>query len=295
MNRKIGAHVSASGGLEKAVERAYAIGANCAQIFSGSPRVWKRSALESFNTEKMFSKMKELNVSPIFTHSLYLINLASENPELLAKSITALEYDLRFDSLIHGSGIIVHLGSHQKRGWETVREQVAKSIVTILESTPKNSTFLIENSASLNGKLCSDIRDIRWLIDRVSELLKKANSSTNISRLGWCLDTCHAHAAGYLLGQSTQQIDSKLLADEISAFNLWEQLKCIHVNESKDLFGSGRDRHENLGEGTIGDSDLREFLQLPQVLSIPLLMEVPGFDGMGPDVQNIEYLQKLVL
>src|SRR5690606_3625214 len=100
---------------------------------------------------------------------------------------------------------------------------------------------------------------------------------------------------GYLIGQSSQQIASKSLADEITTLDLWGQLKCIHVNESKDLFGSGRDRHENLGEGTIGDSDLREFLQLPQVLSIPLLMEVPGFDGMGPDARNIEYLQKLVL
>ncbi|MBP7842756.1 deoxyribonuclease IV, partial [Candidatus Woesebacteria bacterium] len=81
-NRKIGAHVSASGGLDKAVERAYAIGANCAQIFSGSPRVWKRTELAKFDTKKMFSKREELNVEPIFTHSLYLINLASENTDL---------------------------------------------------------------------------------------------------------------------------------------------------------------------------------------------------------------------
>ena len=103
MKRKIGAHVSASGGLEKAIERAYNIGANCAQIFSGSPRVWKRAQLTSIDTNKMFSKRDELLVKPIFTHSLYLLNLASDKPELLRKSFDALQYDLQFDSYIQGS------------------------------------------------------------------------------------------------------------------------------------------------------------------------------------------------
>lgn len=297
-NRKIGAHVSASGGLDKAVERAYAIGANCAQIFSGSPRVWKRTELAKFDTKKMFSKREELNVEPIFTHSLYLINLASENTDLLRKSFEVLQYDLQFDSLIQGSGIVVHLGSHQGRGFEAVREQVAEQIAKLLETTPEDSTFLIENSAGQNGKLCSDLSEIRWLIDRVDALLSSSAHGDSgtvpvISRLGWCFDTCHAHAAGYSLGESQGSLISKSAISEITRLKLWEALKCIHVNDSRDDFASGRDRHENLGKGNISQDDLHYFVNFEEVVSIPLILEVPGYEGTGPDAENIEYLRKL--
>lgn len=306
MTRKIGAHVSASGGLEKGIERAHAIGANCAQIFSGSPRVWKRTELAKFNVEKMFSKRKELNVEPVFTHSLYLINLASDKPDLLRKSFDVLQYDLQFDSLIKGSGIVVHLGSHTGRGWEDVREQVAEQIAKLLQSTPSDSTFLIENSAGQNGKLCSDLSEIRWLIDQVGEHLGSASE-----RLGWCLDTCHAHAAGYALGteqkrsegsSQTTLIESaltktytpkQLVAQEIENLKLWESLRCIHVNDSKDAFASGRDRHENIGQGNIPKEDLRTFLNHFEVKDIPIITEAPGYDGNGPDAPNIDYLKNL--
>lgn len=298
MNRKIGAHVSASGGLENAIERAHAIGANCAQIFSGSPRVWKRTELAKFDTKKMFSKREELNVEPIFTHSLYLINLASDKSDLLRKSFDVLQYDLQFDSLIQGSGIVVHLGSHQGRGFEAVREQVAEQIAKLLETTPEDSTFLIENSAGQNGKLCSDLSEIRWLIDRVEVLLVSTVPGDSgavplISRLGWCFDTCHAHAAGYLLGESQGSLISKSAISEITRLKLWEALKCIHVNDSRDDFASGRDRHENLGKGTISQDDLHYFVNFEEVVNIPLILEVPGYEGTGPDAENIEYLRKL--
>ncbi len=294
-NRKIGAHVSASGGLDKAVERAHEIGANCAQIFSGSPRVWKRTDLTKFDPKKMFSKRKELNVEPIFTHSLYLINLASDNPDLLRKSFEVLQYDLQFDSLIGGSGIVVHLGSHQGRGFEIVREQVAEQIAKLLETTPESSTFLIENSAGQNGKLCSDLSEIRWLIDRVEVLLSSTGSGTipAISRLGWCFDTCHAHAAGYSLGESQGSLISKSAITEITRLDLWETLRCIHVNDSRDDFDSGRDRHENLGKGNISQVDLAYFVNYIEVVNIPLILEVPGYEGNGPDMENITYLRKV--
>jgi deoxyribonuclease IV len=289
MTRRIGAHVSASGGLEKAIIRAHDIGANCAQIFSGSPRVWKRKNLTEFDTSKMFSKMKELDVKPIFTHSLYLINLASDNPDLVRKSFDVLKYDLEFDSLIKGSGIIVHLGSHMGRGFDVVKHQVADQIIKLLKTTPQNSTFLIENSAGQKGKLCSDLSEIRWLMD---EIATKLDSQSN-KRLGWCLDTCHVYAAGYSLGQSSESLIAKSVIDEITRLKLWNSLKCIHVNDSKDSFDSGRDRHENIGQGKIPHADLAYFLNHPKVKNLPILTEVPGYDGQGPDAKNIAYLKKL--
>jgi deoxyribonuclease-4 len=287
MKRLIGAHVSASGGLDKAIERAHKIGANCAQIFSGSPRVWKRKDLSNFDTELMFSKQKELGVKPIFTHSLYLANLATDKPDLLRKSFEALKYDLEFDSLINGSGIIVHIGSHTGRGWEAVKVQVADQIAKLLEATPKNSTFLIENSAGQKGKLCSDLAEIRWLIDTVS----KSVDAQTLKKLGWCFDTCHAHAAGYSLGTEMRSLTGKLVIEEITKLNLWETLKCIHVNDSKDDFDSGRDRHANLGEGNIPIEDFEYFVNYKKVKDIPLLLEVPGENKKGPDAENIKKLQ----
>jgi deoxyribonuclease IV len=288
-NRLVGAHLSASGGLDKAVERAININANCLQLFSGSPRVWARKPLAEQNTDKLFSIIQNNSFGPVITHSLYLVNLASENPASVEKSIAGLQYDMAFDAHIKGSGIVVHLGSHQGRGWLAVREQVAFAIGQILSASPTEATFLIENSAGQNGKLCSDLADIRWLLDRLQS-----------SQVGWCFDTCHASSAGYSLGAATHEATKPELQRHLTAqqaieeYNLWSDLKCIHVNDSRDPFGSGKDRHANLGEGSVLNEDFEYFLNLKETLNLPLILEVPGLDGLGPDAENVKRLQKLV-
>jgi deoxyribonuclease-4 len=293
MQRLIGAHVSAAGGIDKAIERAQAIGCNCVQVFSGSPRVWARSPLDKIDTQKVFAKQAELLVTPIVTHSIYLLNLASENPDLVRKSTEALTYDLHFDSLVKGGGVVVHLGSHQGRGWEPVKDQVVEKLSFILAQTPDNSTLLIENSAGQQGKLTSDLQEIRWLLDQVKS-----------PRLGWCLDTCHAHANGYALGSvmKTRALTGETkvtpkdfdLAETITQLDLWSALKVIHVNDSRDEFASGRDRHANLNDGLIPTEDLRHFLNLPQLAHVPLILEVPGLKDEGPDAENVQRLKALV-
>lgn len=280
---KVGGHVSAAGGIDKAVERAAAIGANCVQVFSASPRVWKRPPLDSINAAAVAAKQQELGVSPILTHALYLVNLASDNPELVEKSKTALKFDLEFDSLVNGAGVVVHLGSHQGRGWDAVKEQLVQAINEILTQTPENSTFLIENSAGQNGKLCSDLGQIRWLMDQVQS-----------SRLGWCFDTCHGFAAGYSLGQAQVQHTQLTALEEIDKWHLWEELVCVHVNDSRDPFASHRDRHANIGEGEIPIADLQYFLTHERINRLPLILEVPGADNQGPDAENIARVKTLL-
>ncbi len=280
---KIGGHVSAAGGLDKAIERAQAIGANCVQVFSGSPRVWARSPLENINVDLVRAKQAELHISPIVTHALYLTNLASDNPELLKKSIEALIFDLKFDALINGAGVVVHLGSHQGRGWEAVRQQVAEAISEILVKTPDNSKLLIENAAGQNGKICGNLGEIRWLMDQVKS-----------ARLGWCFDTCHAFAAGMALGEQKPNDDCLTAIEEIDRWHLWESLVCIHVNDSRDPFASGRDRHANLGDGLIPTADFKHFLNQPRIKSKLMILEVPGIEGDGPDAENITRLKQLV-
>src|SRR5690606_21545427 len=125
------------------------------------------------------------------------------------------------------------------KGWTAVRDQVAQAIKAILADTPENSTFLIENSAGQNGKVCSDLSEIRWLLDQVAS-----------PRLGWCVDTCHAFAAGFELGAKKSGVGHPKfsacpgnLVEAIDDLNLWATLRCIHVNDSKGDFGSGIDRH----------------------------------------------------
>lgn len=281
MKKLLGAHVSTSGGTYLAMARAHELGANCAQIFSGSPRIWGRVPLEKINTDKLFSEQQKYGVEKIYIHALYLTNLATNNPELAAKTVQALIYDLSFASRIKASGVIVHVGSHQGRGWDEVKQSVADRITEILANTPKDAIFLIENSAGQKGKVNSDLAEIRWLIDQV-----------NNPRLGWCLDTCHAFSAGYDLGKTDQ--GKLMLVAEIEKYQLWHDLKVLHVNESKGKFAGGIDRHANLGEGEIGSEILAEFLNHPQIKKLPLLLEVPGFDQTGPDKKNLDLLKELL-
>lgn len=296
MQLSLGGHVSAAGGISQAIPRLHAIGGNALQFFSASPRVWKRMEISKEEIEK-FNKLKvELGINKSVIHAIYLLNLASENPELAAKSREVIEFDLRVDSSTNGEGVVVHLGSHLGKGFDAVKNQLVDQIKKVLSNTPDNSTFLIENSAGQNGKLASDFDDIRWLIDQIGS-----------NRVGWCLDTCHAFANGYDLtnGDSTlspvnQQ--NSLFADgeivnifsEIERLSLWKELRVIHVNDSRDAPASGRDRHANLGEGQIGIDVMRSFLSHKKVRELPLILEVPGKDGKsGPDAYNMEILKEI--
>lgn len=298
--RQIGAHVSASGGIDKAVGRVAAIGGNALQLFSGSPRVWKRAPLSDVPVPEFAKARAEQGISSVFTHALYLVNLASDKPELLAKSVKALEHDLNFDGLIKGDGVVVHVGSHQGRGWEAVRDQVAEHIAMIIKNTPDGGTFLIENSAGQKGKIASQLEEVRWLLD---ELSRELGAEMVKKRVGWCLDTCHAFCAGYDLSDGSAAARAEVeqtvepehhLAKALDRLSLWEDLRVIHVNDARDSFASGRDRHANLGDGEIPESWLRHFLNLSQLQTIPLVLEVPGLDGKGPDAENISRLKALV-
>lgn len=275
--KRIGAHLSTVGGVDKAVERAHGIGANALQIFSGSPRMWRRTSLDKINVEKISANREKYDVTPIFTHALYLVNLASDKPELAQKSIEALEHDLGFDSHIKGAGVVVHLGSHQGRGFDATKDLMVQRISEVLKNTPDDSTFIIENSAGQKGKIASDLTEIRWLMDQLKS-----------DRVSWCFDTCHGFAAGWNLSGENSVVDT------IEKLGLLDTLVCIHVNDSRDPFASGRDRHANIGEGTIPPEELEGFVNDERLKNIPLILEVPGLEGKGPDAENINRLKKML-
>lgn len=308
----IGAHVSAAGGIENAPARAAGIGCNAVQIFTSSPRTWQPASPDNINDQGFLAACKQYGIVASVIHTIYLVNLASDKSELVDKSKRILLADLKIASKLHSVGVVVHLGSHQGRGYQAMRQQLVEQLTEILEQTPDNSMLLIENSAGQKGKIASDLEEIKDLIDSVGS-----------QRLGWCLDTCHAHAGGYALATShrlqatsqtvslgsgsglepepsTQPVAGSLFDDEpmpknifseIDRLNLWQSLKCVHVNDSRDPFDSGRDRHANLGQGMIAPDDLISFVNHPQIKSLPLILEVPGADGKGPDKENVETLK----
>ena len=294
---RIGAHVSVAGGHDLAVKRAYDLGANCLQVFAGSPRTWARANLSKIDLQKLFSIQKDLDVTPIITHALYLINLASDKPETYQKSYQALKADLTFDAYVKGGGVVVHLGSHQGRGWDAVKDDLLETLVKLLKETPEKSKLLIENSAGQKGKLSSDLTEIRWLLDALEDKGKFVSRN----RVGWCFDTCHAWAAGYYLGQeppadvdTTKNPVRGRAIDEIKRLNLLKTLTCVHVNGSRDPFASGKDRHANLGEGLLPIEDIAEFINLPEIQRLPLILETPGLKKPETAKLEVEKLKKLV-
>lgn len=277
--RRIGGHVSSSGGLSNAVTNTLAIGGNAIQIFAGSPRMWARSLYP----EKMTSEFKQLviknDLNPVYIHALYLTNLASDNPEMLAKSIAALTTDMTNSAAIGGAGVVLHIGSHQGRGWANDRDQVITAIKEVLEKTPENSILLLENSAGQQGKIGS-LPELKDILDAIPS-----------DRLRVCLDTAHAFEAGY---NFTTTEGLEMWVKEIESTITLAKIELFHLNDSKTPLGSGRDNHQNIGDGFIGETGLRSLLNHPKLSHLPLILEVPGLEGMGPDKENIDRVKALI-
>lgn len=281
--RRIGAHVSSSGGLDKAVERIVGMGGNCMQIFSGSPMVWGSSLPDGIEINRFNELKNKYYIKSVYIHAKYLINLGSPKAELVEKSIQSLKYDLKMGEMIGASGVIVHLGSHMGKGFSFIQKQLVNTLKTVLQGTSDRVKLLIENSAGQKGKLCSQLSEIKLLMQDIDS-----------NKLGWCLDTCHAWGAGFSFGKD---MENTLIQNDIfveaKRLDLLEQLDLIHVNDSRDEFNSGHDRHANLGEGKMGLDWLRSFVNYPAVKELPLILETPGFDGLGPDKQNLEILKSI--
>ncbi len=281
--RRVGAHLSISGGFKQAVESIVEKGGNCLQIFSGSPRGWQMK-LPSNEEAKVFKDLcEEKDVKPIFIHAKYLINLGSDKKRLVEISKQALIHDLRVGEMIGAKGVIDHLGSHQGRGWQASKQQLVRAIKDILRSTPKGIELMIENSAGQKGKFTSQLEEIRFLFQAVSS-----------KRLGWCLDSCHAWAAGYSLGKIGNSLIQNDIVKEAERLKILDRLGCVHVNDSRDEFGSGRDRHENLGKGKLGLEGLGAYVNHPQLKHLPMIIETPGFEGLGPDKKNLDILKSVL-
>jgi deoxyribonuclease-4 len=282
---KIGAHLSVAGGFYKAFERAEAIGANCLQIFSSSPRDWGKPNVAKEQVGRFLEAKKRTGIAPIFFHATYLINLADQG-ETGKKSKELLISELNLAAEMGVTGSVVHLGSFKDKEGVVDRYTRAnevykffiESIQEVLAKTPEN-TFLIGENAG-NRKIGKDLEELATIVQDVSD-----------PRFKICLDTCHLHAAGFDL--STRDRLKEFLESFDQKIGI-SRLALVHLNDSKDELGSFRDRHENLGKGKVGRETLKELLSEPRLSKIPFILEVPGISGEGPDLENIAFAKGLL-
>lgn len=270
---KIGGHLSIAGGHSNALVKTPEIGGNCLQLFSSSPRNWGVVPPTDEQIQDFLSTSEKLKINPIYFHASYLINLA-DSGFIGERSIQTLIEELRLANKMRVKGTIIHLGSFKlKEGKPTPQQYqiLLKNIQTVLDNTPEETLFIIENAG--NKKLCHSIDELGFII-----------KSINSPRVKVCLDTCHLHAAGYDL--STKDTFEQFFQEFDSKVGL-EKLEVFQINDSKDPLGSFRDRHENIGMGTMPPGTFTLLLQDERTKNIPFILEVPGKDRKGPDRENV--------
>jgi apurinic endonuclease APN1 len=277
---KVGAHVSAAVSLETSFLKAQEIGAECTQIFISPPQRWLHQKHDEAEILRFNEKKEESGIGPIFIHGAYLINLASQNPENLQKSIDWLIYSLKMADKLGITGTIFHTGSSGTMERKEALTQVVKAISQILANTPNNPYLIIETAAGAGNTIGDELFEIGEIVHSVKN-----------DKLRVCIDTQHMFASGYDL-RSKEELDKvfEIFDTEIGLKNLL----VAHLNDSKTPLGSNKDRHENIGEGEIGREAFQRIVRHQALKEIPLLLEVPGFGDNGPDKENIDLVKSFL-
>ncbi len=276
---KIGGHVSTSGGILNAIGEANKIGANTIQIFGASPVQWKAPLPDKKIADEFSALSKKFEINPVFLHAPYLINLASRKGNMAVISKELLKKHLEIANSIGAYGVIFHIGSRGQRPQKEAEELIVKELKEIF-SVVKNGKLIVENSAGAGNLVGSSIEEVGSIVKKVGE-----------KRLGFCLDTAHAFESGILADFSKKGVSD--FAKKIHDFIGKEKLWVIHLNDSKTPAGSNKDRHENIGQGKIGEDNFHNFLAEKFFCSKPLILEVPGYDDNGPDKKNVEIVKKM--
>lgn len=280
--KRIGVHVGTAGGTWTAVERAVAAGANTFQIFSSSPRTWRAAAVKPEDAAKMLELRTKHDVGPVSVHASYLINLCSQTESVRTNGITAFRGEVERALTLGAEYLVLHPGSWKGLTREEGLRLAAESIEKAIDGLPwqgKDFRILIENTAgaefSLGGKL-----------EQVAELVEKLKPCAPV---GVCLDTCHVHVAGYDLVSTDGYIETMLLIGDTVGF---DAVRVWHCNDAKAAMGSKLDRHEHIGEGTIGAEVFRRLLHDKRFAHAAFIAETP-VDNPGDEARNVGVLRTL--
>lgn len=275
---RVGVHVSISGSIDLAVERALERGCNCFQIFTKNPRGWAAKEISDEIANAFIKAVSESSLSPVYAHMPYLPNLASEKPDMYQKSVHALIQELSRCHTLHIPYLVTHLG-HCGDGSTKGRERVVYAIGEALEHFNGSTRLLLENTAGERNAVGSNLEDLSEILDSIGHHPK----------IGVCFDTCHAFAAGYdMRSEDAVEILSTKIEDLIQFSNI----SLIHLNDAKGELGSGKDRHEHIGHGSIGSEGMRLLINHPGFQKIPFICETPVDINYG-DMENIAKVREL--
>lgn len=276
---EIGGHVSSSGGIHTAVDRAVAIGAQSIQVFTQSPRTWRPTNHDPATFDRFRERRAEEGIGGVLCHALYLCNLAAPKDDVYEKSVAAMRNTMDVACGIGADGVVFHVGSHLGSGIEQGLERVLPAMEQVLELCSDDTWLLMENSAGAGGTIGRSIDELALLFERLDRH----------PRLGICLDSCHLFVSGVDI-TDPRALDACL--DEIDAAFGLDRLRALHVNDSAAPLGSNRDRHANIGEGLLGER-LGVFLGNPRLQGLPAVLEVAGPDNRGPDANEIRKAKEM--
>ncbi len=283
MAKRIGIHLGTAGGASNAVQRAREIGANTFQMFSSSPRMWRAPTADPKQCERMKKLRAELDVKPLVIHTSYLVNVCSQTKEFREKSVVAFRGEIERALAFGAEYLVLHPGSWKGMTRDEGLKLAAESIARAIDGLPWQGTgfsILIENTA---GAECS----LGGSFDQVAELVALLQAHAPV---GVCLDTCHTHVSGYDLvteagyADTMKQIESTVGS---KAVRVW------HCNDAKAERGSKLDRHEHIGQGTIGVELFRRLLNDKRFAHAAFIAETPA-DELGDEERNVRVLKSLV-
>jgi deoxyribonuclease-4 len=255
----LGAHVSAAGGISNAIDRIEEIGGNAVQVFTQSPRMWKSTEHTPDEIRRFRRRRRQARVRHVACHALYLVNLASRDSEIRAKSFDALAATLETAQAIRADTVVFHVGSHLGYGFEDAVQVVTPPLRELLSLTTDRLWLCLENAAGAGGTIGRSIEELAVIADALD----------GHERLGICLDSCHWWASGVDVTNAAALDDA--LGDLDARLGL-DRLRLLHVNDAKTPLGSNRDRHEVVADGVLG-KDLAVFLGHPAFRKLPAVLE----------------------
>ena len=262
---RLGAHTPTSGGMAKrSIAYALEIKAEAIQVFASNPRGWAMPEPNAEADKEFFNKSKELDIET-YVHAPFLINLGSPTPSTYENSLASTAYSLERAKSIGAKGVVIHTGSavdeaHVQNAWN----QIKKGVIPVLKKLKDDDPWLLLEPTAGQGQS---------LVKKLDDLTKYFEALDWHPKVGVCLDTCHVFAAGHDIskkGGMTETLD--LLVNLVGI----ERVKLIHVNDSMDVCGALKDRHENIGEGKIGIKPFEELVKHPAIADAPLILETPG-------------------
>jgi deoxyribonuclease-4 len=283
MTKRIGIHLGTTGGISTSIERAREVGANTLQIFSASPRMWRVTKVDPKQAARTRELRASLDVGPLVVHTSYLVNVCSQTEEVREKSVVAFRGEIERALVLGAEYLVLHPGSWKGLTRDEGLKLAAESISRAIDGLPwqeANFHILIENTAGSEFSLGGSF-------DQVAELVERLKASAPV---GVCLDTCHAHVAGYDL--VTPEGYEQTMAQAAATVG-FEAVRVWHMNDAKAARGSKLDRHEQIGKGTMGLEPFRRLLNDSRFAHAAFIAETP-VDAPGDEERNVSVLKSLV-